>query len=230
MKPAYVACAFLVCAAALGDETGPAPSLQDVVKRLDQAASQFKGMTAKISRTEHTAVLNEDDTESGVVYMKKTGGRLQALMDITQPDKKVSALEGREVQIYYPNMKQVDIYDAGKNGEQLEEFLTLGFGTSGSDLQRMYTMKVKGVETVKNENTVHLELIPKSDEAKKMVSKIDLWIGEHNYPVQEKIYEPSGNYNLVSYNDVQINPPNLKEQDVQLKLPDGVKKNYPQKQ
>lgn len=227
LKRLYVACAFVSCfAAPAANESGP--SLQDVVTRLDQAAAKFRSMSANIERTKHTAVLNSDDTESGVVYMRKNGTQLQGLMNITKPDKKTSAFSGREVHIYYPNMKEVDIYDAGKNGEQLEQFLTLGFGTPGTDLEKTYTMHVKGTEPVKGEKTIHVELIPKSDEAKKLIKQIDLWIGEHNYPVQEKIFEPSGDYDLWSYTDVQINP-DLKEQDVQLKLPAGVKKVYPQK-
>jgi outer membrane lipoprotein-sorting protein len=205
-----------------------APSLQDVVNRMDQAAAKFRSMSAKIERTKHTSVLNSDDTESGTVYMKKTVARVEGLMNIIKPDKKTSAFAGREVQIYYPNMKEVDIYDAGKNGEQLEQFLTLGFGTAGTDLEKTYKMRVLGTEVVKGEKTAHLELIPKSGEAKKLVKQIDLWIGERNYPVQEKIFEPSGDYDLWSYSDVQING-DLKDQDVQLKLPAGVKKVYPQK-
>jgi len=223
----YVACAFVSLCATLGANENP-ESLQDVVIRMDQAATRFRSMSAKIERTKHTAVLNTDDSESGVVYMKKSGTRLQGLMNITKPDKKTSAFAGREVQIYYPNMKEVEIYDAGKNGEQLEQFLTLGFGTPGTDLEKTYKMRVVGTELINGEKTTHLELIPKSGEAKTLVKQVDLWIGERNYPVQEKIFEPSGDYDLWSYSDVQINP-DLKEQDVQLALPAGVKKVYPQK-
>lgn len=223
----YVVCAFVSCFPALAaSENGP--SLPDVISRLDQAAGKFRSMSAKIDRTKHTSVLNSDDTESGMVYMRKNGARLQGLMNITKPDKKTSVFAGREVQIYYPNMKEVDIYDAGKNGEQLEQFLTLGFGTPGTELEKTYKMRVVGNETLKGEKTVHLELVPKSGEAKKLIKQVDLWIGERNYPVQEKIFEPSGDYDIWSYSDVQINP-ELKPEDVQLKLPAGVKKVYPQK-
>jgi outer membrane lipoprotein-sorting protein len=229
MKLTFVACAFFVYGAAVtASPTDSTPTLKEVVSRMDQAATQFHSMSAKITRVKHTAVLNSDDKESGTVYMKKNGARLQALMDITEPDKKTSMVEGREVQVYYPNMKQVNIYDAGKNGEQLEQFLSLGFGTSGSDLEKTYTMRVVGLETVNGEKTVHLELIPKSPEATKLVKKVDLWIGEHNYPVQEKIYEPSGDYDLWTYTDVQING-NVRDQDLKLKLPNDVKRVYPQK-
>jgi outer membrane lipoprotein-sorting protein len=187
-------------------------------------------MSAKAVRVDHTVVLNSDDKESGTVYMKKTGSSVQGLMNTILPDPKTSVFSGREVQIYYPNMQQVDIYDTGKNGEQLEQFLTLGFGTSAADLQKTYDIKVLPAENINGEKAVHLQLIPKSEEAKKMISKVELWIGEHDYPIREKIYESSGNYHLVSYSDVQINSPSFKDQDVQIKLPSTAKKNYPGKQ
>ena len=228
MKPVYAAFAFIFCATTAQAANENTPALQDIVTRMDQAAAKFRAMSAKIERTKHTAVLNSDDTESGMVYMKKNGARVEGLMDITKPDKKTSVFAGHEVQIYYPNMKEVDIYDAGKNGEQLEQFITLGFGTSGHDLEKTYDMRVVSNASVKGQKTVHLELIPKSAEAKKLIKQVDLWITEDNYPVQERILEPSGDYDLWSYSDVQLNP-DLKEQDMQLKLPGGVKKVYPQK-
>ncbi len=226
MKPAYVF--ILICAAAFAaNDAGSVPPLAEVLKQLDQNASQFRTMSAKVVRHDITAVLNSDDKESGTVYMKKTGSSVQGLMNTTLPDPKTSVFSGKEVQIYYPNMKRVDIYDTGKNGEQLEQFLTLGFGTSAADLQKNYDIKVLPTENMNGEKAIHLQLIPKSEEAKKMISKVDLWLGEHAYPIQEKIYESSGNYHLIAYSDVQINSPSFKDQDVQLKRPPGVKEYRP---
>ncbi len=233
MKPVYafiLTCAAACAAPSPANDAGSVPPLADVLKRLDRTASQFRTMSAKALRVNHTQVLNEDDPESGTVYMKKTGSSVQGLMDTTSPDAKTSVFSGREVQVYYPKMKQVDIYDTGKNGEQLEQFLTLGFGTSAADLQKTYDIKVLPTENINGEKAIHLQLIPKSEDARKMISKVELWIGEHDYPIQEKIYEPSGNYHLVSYSGVQINSPSFKDQDVQLKLPSTAKKNYPGKQ
>jgi outer membrane lipoprotein-sorting protein len=46
--------------------------------------------------------------------------------------------------------------------------------------------------------------------------------------LQEKIYEKSGNYRLVTYSEMKINEP-LKPDALKLKLPSGVKTEYPQK-
>jgi outer membrane lipoprotein-sorting protein len=206
-----------------------APPLQEVLNRMDQSAEKFRAMSANISKTQHTAVLNDNSTETGSVSMKKTPKGVEAVMDISAPDKKTYAYEGRNVQIYYPNMKEVDEYDVGASGQQLAaQFFTLGFGTSGKELEKSYAVQVAGVENINGQNATHLVLTPKSGEAKKLIKQVDLWMGESNYPVQEKVLQPSGDYLQFVYSNVQINP-NLKDQDVKLKLPSGVKKVRPQK-
>lgn len=232
MSIRYIVCALSLCAAvAAGAPTGAqTPTVKELVARLDQAAGPFHTMSAKITRTKHTAVLNDNSTDSGTVYMKKLGTRgVQGVMDITSPDKKTYAFDGEKIEIYYPNMKTVEEYNAGGKGEELENFLMLGFGTSGTELEKNYTMRVGGTETVGGEKTTRLELEPKSAEAKKLVKEVYLWIPERgDHPIQEKISEPSGDYTLVTYANLQINP-TLKPSDLKLNLPKGVKKVYPQK-
>jgi len=192
---------------------------------MDTAAASFHAMSADISKTQHTAVLNDNSTDTGSVKMIKTGKGVIALMDIAKPDPKAYEYEGRTVRIYYPNMKQVDMYDVGKSGEQLAgQFFTLGFGTSGKDLEKNYEIQLVGPETLSGQNTTHLTLTPKAGEAQKVIKQVDLWLSDANYPVQEKVLEPSGDYLLFVYKNVQINP-SLTAQDVKLKLPNGVTKN-----
>src|SRR5262249_44281119 len=95
---------------------------------------------------------------------------------------------------------------------------------SGAELAKSYEVKLTGAETLGGQAVTKLELLPKSADAKKYVAKIELWIPANGapYPVQEKIYEPSGDYRLITYSDVKINPP-LKADAVKLKVPSGVK-------
>ncbi len=150
-------------------------------------------------------------------------------MNITAPpdSRKSYAFAGREIQVYTPNINEDDIYDAGKFGEQVEQFLSLGFATPAADLQKMYNITVAGQEDIGGEKTVRLQLTPKTGEAKKYIKEVDLWIGNGNYPVQEKVVEPSGDYTLYAFSDVRINPPDLKPADVKLNLPTDVHRVHP---
>jgi outer membrane lipoprotein-sorting protein len=92
-------------------------------------------------------------------------------------------------------------------------------------------MKVLGSEIVNGKSSTRLELTPKIEDIKKIVSKVELWIPDapaQPYPAQEKIFEQGGDYRLVNYSDLQINP-KLAADALELKLPAGVHKEYPQR-
>jgi outer membrane lipoprotein-sorting protein len=179
-------------------------------------------------------VIDENTTETGQVVMKKVApGEVQGLINFTAPNQRSVTFEKRWVEIYYPKIKTLQVYDLAEHGEQLDKFLMIGFGTSGSELAKDYTMTVLGTEPVKapaGGQAIHLQLIPKSGKAREYVKKLDLWIPELGdpYPLSEKITEPSGNSRTMTYGDLKINPP-LQSEALKLKLPPGVKTEHPGK-
>ena len=201
---------------------------------MDKAAGEFKTMTANVTNVTHTEVINEDSPETGTVVMKKVqAGEVQGLIDFLAPDKRTIAFEKRKLRIYYPATKTVQEWDLGKHGSQLDQFLMIGFGTSGTSLAKDYAMSVLPPETVKGfegKQTIRLRLVPKTGEAREYVKQLELWIPEtgNPYPIQEKISAPSGDYRLVTYSNLQINVP-LAADALQLKTPAGVVTEHPGK-
>ena len=206
----------------------------EVLQRLDSAAAHFQSMSATVTYLTHTDVIDENSTETGQVVMKKVApGEVQGLINFTAPNQRTVTFEKRSVQIFYPKIKTLQVYDLEEHGEQLDKFLMIGFGTSGSELAKDYTMTVVGTEATKaagGGQAIHLELIPKSGKAREYVKKLELWIPEHgdSYPLQEKITEPSGNSRTMTYGDLKINP-QLPPEALKLKLPSGVKTEHPGK-
>jgi outer membrane lipoprotein-sorting protein len=216
---------FFLCLAAQAS----AEPLKDVLARMDQSAAAFRGMSGNIRRLTHTAVLKENNEESGTVAMKKSGPRdVRMLIEFSKPDVKAVAFQDRKAQIFYPKIKTVQIYDFGRQGALVDQFLLLGFGTSGRELEKNYSLKVLGEETVAGQKTSRLELIPKSDKVRENFNRFELWISEAGHPVQQKLYQPSGDYNLVTYTDLKLNP-GLGDDALSLKLPKDVVKEYPNK-
>jgi len=211
-----------------------APVNTELLQRMDAAASRFQAMSAKVNYLTHTEVIDENSTETGEVVMKKVApGEVQGLINFTAPNQRSVTFEKRSVQIYLPKINTLQVYDLERHGEQLDKFLMIGFGTSGTELAKDYRMTVLGTEAVKGMpgiQAIHLELIPKSAEAREYVQKLELWIPEHGdpYPLREKISEPSGNSRTMTYSDLKINPP-LEPEALKLKLPPGVKTEHPGK-
>jgi outer membrane lipoprotein-sorting protein len=226
----WMPCLFL--AGALAPLGIAKDNLQEILSRMDKAASDFKSMTAQVTHVTHTDVLNEDSLpETGTLTMKKVQpGEVQGKLDFTSPDLKTITIEKRRVQEYLPKINTVQIFDLDKHGPQLDKFLMIGFGTSGTEIAATYDVTILGSEPVNGQAVTRLQLIPKNGEAKQYVKKLELWIPEQGdpYPLREKISEPSGDYIVVTYSDPKINPP-LRSDALQLKLPAGVKIEHPGK-
>jgi len=207
-----------------------AATLEQTLKAMDQSAASFRSMSSRIRRVAHTAVINEDNVDTGMIRLKRgKSGDLRMLVELNEPDQKSVAFQGRKLEIYFPKIQTVQEYDVGKNRDLLEQFLLLGFGSSGRDLAANYTMKALSTETVSGAETTRIELIPKSKQVLEHLKKVELWISDSGgYPLQQKFYLPGGDYTLVTYSEVHINP-NLSDADLKLKLPKGVKREYPQR-
>jgi outer membrane lipoprotein-sorting protein len=225
--------AFVVCLILAGPAAvlaAPNDNLQQVLARMDKAANDFKSMTAHVTWVTHTEILNEDDPpESGTVTMKKVQpGEVQGLVDFTAPDRKTITFEKRKFQEYLPKINTVQVFDWAKHGELVDKFLMIGFGTSGMELAKDYDVSLLGTGNVHGQTAIHLQLIPKVPDARQYVQKLELWIPEQGdpYPFREKIVEPSGDYRMVTYSDLKINPV-LPSDALQLKLPPGVKTERP---
>ncbi len=197
---------------------------------MDQAAANFSGLSADIRRVAHTAVINEDNTDSGTILVKRSKARdVHMLLNFTQPDPKQAEIFDNKFQVYYPKIQTLQIYDLGKSRSLVDQYLLLGFGSSSKELATAYAITLSGPETVGSEKTTRIELIPKSQELLSHLTKVDLWISDGTgIAVQQKFEMPGGDYNLATYSNMKINP-NLPDSSLKLNLPKGVKREYPQK-
>jgi outer membrane lipoprotein-sorting protein len=197
---------FLASAAwAQSDSAG----LDKVLNRMDTAARSFKSAEASFVWDHYYAVIKEIDetaTQKGKIYFQRDGGEVHMAADIVAPDKEYVLYNGRKVQRYNPKIDEVNEYDPGKNRGDVESYLVLGFGGSGHDLLKTYDVKFLGPETVNGIGAEKLELIPKSDRFRSIFARILLWIDPaRGISVQQQFFEPSGDYRLAKYSEIQIN-------------------------
>jgi outer membrane lipoprotein-sorting protein len=217
------ACALVVWCANGG-------TLEETLARMDRAAANFSGLKSDFRRVDHTAVLNEDDEESGTFILKRHKPHDEHFrLDITKPEPKQYAFDGHKLEVYYPRAETVDEYEVGNYKDLAEQFLLLGFGTTSKELATAYMISLGGAETVGNEKTTRIELIPKSKEMLTHLTRVELWISDTlGVPVQQKLYTPGANFHLFTYSNMIINP-NLADSAVKLNLPKGIKREHPLK-
>jgi outer membrane lipoprotein-sorting protein len=183
-----------------------AQNLEAILGSMDRAAANFQSAQTDFVWDQYQKVVDEHDLQKGTMYFRRQGGEVQMAADITSPDKKSVLFSGGLVRVYIPNADQVTEYNAGKNKSDFETFLVLGFGGSGKDLNNSFDVRFGGMEQVQGVNAGKLELTPKSQKVLSMFNKITLWIDPANgVSVQQRFDEPSGDYRVTKYSDIQIN-------------------------
>jgi outer membrane lipoprotein-sorting protein len=188
---------------------GESAELEHVLAQMDAAARTFKTAEASFVTDHYYAVIKDIDEsarQKGTIYFRREAGEIQMAAHIVVPDEEYVLYSGGKVQRYKPRIDQVDEYNPGKNRSDIESFLVLGFGGSGSDLFKSYAVRSLGPETVNGVKTAKLELIPKSDRFRNNVARILLWIDpDRGISVQQQFFEPDGDYRLSKYSDIKIN-------------------------
>jgi outer membrane lipoprotein-sorting protein len=200
VKLLSIAACILIASAA------QAQDLEAILDSMDRTAANFKTAQTDFVWDQYQKVVEEHDKQSGMMYFRRQGNDVQMAGDITSPGKKYVLFSGGTVRVYQPGIDQVNEYNAGKNKADFETFLVLGFGGSGHDLQKSFDVKFGGMEQVQGVNAGRLELTPKSTKVKNMFSLITLWIDPtRGVSVQQRFQEPSGDYRLAQYSNIQIN-------------------------
>ncbi len=209
-----------------------APTLNDVLAKMDASAATFKSVKGNITYTNVTVIVNDKETEKGEFFFERqrkgNTPDLHVRINFTQPSQRTILLRDNKGEIYYPKAKQVEEYDLGKNRSALDQFVLLGFGSSGKDLQKAYTVQWGGEQPVNGETAVLLNLTPKSAGAARQLKSVQLYLSTKNWqPVKQVFTQPSGDYLEAEYSGMQFNTP-IPDSIFKLQLPKDVKHVRPQ--
>lgn len=195
---------------AAGSQASGKLTLEYVLSMMDHAAQDFHSLTAAIEHIKYTAVVKDTSTETGEIFVRKDA---KERIDFQSPDPRTILRNGDNLYVYTPKINRVEEYNIGKNRAAVDQYLALGFGTRSDSLKKNYQITLSGEEELEGRKAAVLELTPRSDEQKKQISKVVMWVDESSWlPVQQKFEEAgTGDYVLSRYTKVMKN----------LKLGDG---------
>lgn len=179
-------------------------TLQTVIDSLDREAKDFHSLTAEVERTKVTVVVNVKSTDAGTLWIRDDKMRLE----LKTPDPRTILRSGDTIFIYTPGLKQVEEYNLGKHRDLVNQFLLLGFGTSGHDLQKGFSVTVVGEPILDRQKTVLLELTPRAGATRNQIARIRLWLDQSSWlPLQQEFFESgTDDYFIVRYTNISRNP------------------------
>jgi len=190
----------------VGATIAQAQNLESVLASMDKAAANFRSAQCDFVWDQYQRVVEDHDYQKGTMYFRRQGNDVQMAADITSPAKKYVLFTGDRLSVYQPSIEQVNEYSPGKNKSEFESYLVLGFGGSGQELEKSFDVKFAGMEQVQGVNAAKLEMTPKAQKVKSMFSTITLWIDPaRGVSVQQQFQEPSGDYRLAKYSNIQLN-------------------------
>jgi len=177
---------------------------EGVLAMMDKSAQDFHSLTADIEHVKYTAVVQDSSSETGQIWVRRDE---KMRIEIGKPDLKTILREGESLYIYTPKINRVEEYNLGKNRAMVDQYVLLGFGTRSENMKKSYLVAVANEEELDQRKTVVIELTPKSDEIRRQISKIQMWIDESSWlPIQQKFYEAgSGDYFVFHYRNLMKN-------------------------
>jgi outer membrane lipoprotein-sorting protein len=176
-----------------------------VLNMMDAGARDFRTLTANIENIKYTAVVKDTSTESGQMWFRKKDEKMR--IEFSKPDPRTILRSGDSLSVYTPKINRVEEYNLGKNRSLVDQYVLLGFGSRSDSVKKSYTVVFVGEEELDGKKTLLLELVPKSDDIRAQISKIEMWIDESAWlPLQQKFFESgSGDYFIFHYSDIKKN-------------------------
>jgi outer membrane lipoprotein-sorting protein len=198
---------LVVASAQLPVQAQTSDELQHVLSRMDQTAANFRTTQANFEWDQYQKVVDEHDKQKGTVYFRRAGNEVQMVADINDPQPpKYVLFTDSKVEVYRPKIDELTRFNTGKDRAAFESFLVLGFGGSGRDMLKSFEVKYLETEKVDGVDAAKLELVPRSPKVRNTFDHIWLWIDPaRGVSVQQQLFEPSGDYRLAKYSDIQLN-------------------------
>ena len=179
--------------------------MAEILSRMDDSAKRLKTFSADLEYTKVTVLVDDKSSENGRIFFRD-GKNPEILIHIQRPDAKFILFKKNRAEIFNPKINQIQEYNLEESSGLVQQFFLLGFGTETGELKKSYMISYVTEEELSGDTTVVLELLPRKEEIAAQLAKVHLWISEESWlPVQQKFFEPSGDYLLAHYTAVKVN-------------------------
>jgi len=197
-------------------------TMESAIKQLDRQGSDLETVLAQVDIQWSGEAQGLDRIRTGRIYFNSDGDfRIAG----ETPNKKTLLVEGRKLHMYDPAKSQVTEVSLSREKGRLEPFMRLGFSITGRDLEDDYLITFAGEDDIGGRRTLTLELTPKRDETRAIVSKIEIAFDQASWlPARQVISHTSGTQTVaVTYSGTARNL-NLNPELFRAKWPRGTDK------
>jgi outer membrane lipoprotein-sorting protein len=201
----FSAVALVATTASLHAQPKPG-HLDAVLRQMDAASLKFQAAEANFRWDLYERVVKQTTTQTGTIYFKKQGATTVMGARVVSPSLKLIEFRNGIVRLFDPGIDHLTIIDATKNKAQFESFLTVGFGGSGKDLAKAWTISDLGDEVIDGVQTAKLDLVAKDPAVRNNCTHMTIWVDPvRGVQLKQSFYMPSEDYRTAVYANIKYN-------------------------
>jgi outer membrane lipoprotein-sorting protein len=180
--------------------------LDEVLRQMDAASLKFQSAEADFRWDLYERVVKETTTQTGTIYFKKQGGSTIMGAKIVSPTTKFLEYRDGRLRLFDPGTDHLTVVTSKGNQAQMESFLTLGFGGSGTNLAKAWTISDLGDEVVDGVQTAKLDLVPRDPAVRNNCTHMTIWVDPtRGITIKQSFYMPSDDYRTAVYANIKYN-------------------------
>jgi outer membrane lipoprotein-sorting protein len=198
--------------------------LAAVLDQMNAASAKFTSAQADLKQELFTKIVHDTETQTGQIYVQRKGAAAEMGIRLLPSDAKPGAAPAQIVlfknnvaQSFNPGPNEIDELSAtGKNQTTAETVMSLGFGSSGSDLAKAWTITDQGSEQMSDgSKTVpveKLDLVSKDPGIRNnYATHITIWVDPaRGVSLKQVSYNasdgtPTGDTRTVYYTNIRLN-------------------------
>jgi outer membrane lipoprotein-sorting protein len=190
-----------------------------VIQQLNTSSAKFSSAEADLHQEIFDSRVKNTDVQTGQIYFIRKGGTTQVGMKLggigaapNSPPAQILQLKDGKFQMLTTGSGQVDVYPiVGTNQTKAESLLALGFGGSGTDLEKAWTIDDQGPDTIDSVKTEKLDLVSKDPNIRNNYAHVTIWIDPtRDVTLKQILYmanggKANGNTRSVTYTDIRFN-------------------------
>jgi hypothetical protein len=200
-----IAASFLFSSAVLAAAQPKPGHLDEVLRQMDAASLKFQSAEANFKWDLYEKVVRQVTTQqAGTICFRKDAGKTVMGAKMTLPSVKL--IDYREGLLRLFDVPTDHLTIVHSKGDQMESFLTLGFGGSGKDLAKAWTIADLGMETVDGVETAKMDLVSKDPSVRNNITHVTVWVDPvRDISLKQVFYLTSEDYRTAMYTDIRYN-------------------------
>ena len=231
----FVLCILLMCAsvaprALAADEKGPGArppgvdeKLWNLLVEIDARGARIQDLSADFPQEKHTALLKKPLVSTGHILIRGSA----SLWTTTHPEPTVMRIDDKEVRLYYPRQKVVEVYRTDERMGSLaaSPFPRLAVIKSHFTFERVSPRDLlPGADESKY---IALRMKPTEPELQKHIDEVTVVLEiATGFVARAQTIDADGDRMVLTFSNIKING-GLKDDDLKLQLPADVEVTHP---